>query len=52
MNKRPNKITKRELRKSIHLTRPPRLEGRAKNAGSKPIRKKKGLRRTSKAKRV
>jgi hypothetical protein len=32
---------KKILREMIHLTRPPRLEGKAKNAGMNPIRKKK-----------
>jgi len=32
---------KRLLRKEDHLTRPPRLEGKAKNAGLNPVRKKK-----------
>jgi hypothetical protein len=31
---------KRALRRSDHLTRPPRLEGEAKNAGINPVRKK------------
>jgi hypothetical protein len=41
MKKSPNKISKRELRKELRLTRPPRLEGKAKNARMNPVRKKK-----------
>ena len=32
---------KKILREKDHLTRPPRLEGKAKNAGLNPVRKKK-----------
>ncbi|MFA5742751.1 MAG: hypothetical protein WCX77_03040 [Candidatus Paceibacterota bacterium] len=32
---------KRFLRESNHLTRPPRMEGKAKNEGMNPIQKKK-----------
>ncbi len=32
---------KKLLREQDHLTRPPRLEGKQKNAGLNPIRKKK-----------
>lgn len=31
------------LRRSDHLTRPPRMEGDAKNAGMNPVRKKRRL---------
>jgi hypothetical protein len=34
---------KKLLRQSDHLTRPPRLEGKAKNAGMNPLRKKKSF---------
>ena len=36
---------KKMLREIDHLTRPPRLEGKAKNAGLNPIRKKKKIAR-------
>jgi hypothetical protein len=32
---------KKVLREQDHLTRPPRLEGKAKNAAMNPVRKKK-----------
>ncbi|MEK7480419.1 MAG: hypothetical protein AAB665_03995 [Patescibacteria group bacterium] len=38
------KLTKRELRQTLRLTRPPRLEGKAKNAMTDPVRKKKAAR--------
>lgn len=38
---------KKVLREMDHLTRPPRLEGKAKNAGLNPIRKKTKNTRTS-----
>ena len=44
MRSSPNKISKMELRKELHLTRPPRLEGKAKNAGMDPVRKRKKTR--------
>ena len=34
-------IPKVERAKELHLTRPPRLEGKAKNAMMNPVRKKK-----------
>jgi hypothetical protein len=33
---------KQDIRRGMHLTRPPRLEGKAKNAGVSPVRKPKG----------
>lgn len=40
--KRPGPINKKKLlRETDHLTRPPRLEGKAKNAGINPSRKEK-----------
>jgi len=41
------KLTKRELRQTLRLTRPPRLEGRAKNAMTNPVRKRKVARTTA-----
>ncbi len=41
MHRRSNKNTKRELRQEIHLTRPPRLEGKAKNAAMELVKKEK-----------
>lgn len=41
MNKRMLTDKKKLLRQEDHLTRPPRLEGKAKNAGLEPVRKKK-----------
>jgi len=38
---------KRRLREVDHLTRPPRLEGKAKNAGMNPVRKQKKVARES-----
>jgi len=40
------KLTKRELRQTLRLTRPPRLEGRVKNAKGKTVLKKKAVRTT------
>ncbi|MBI5003998.1 hypothetical protein HZC00_02815 [Candidatus Kaiserbacteria bacterium] len=34
---------KKTLRQTDHLTTPPRLEGKAKNAGMNPVRKKKKM---------
>lgn len=40
--KRLDPVNKKKLlRETDHLTRPPRLEGKAKNAGMNPIRKRK-----------
>lgn len=41
MNKRNPMDKKKLLRQEDRPTRPPRLEGEAKNAGMEPIRKKK-----------
>lgn len=41
MTPRPNKVTKAELRKETRLTRPPRLEGKVKEANMQPVRKPK-----------
>jgi hypothetical protein len=38
---RPNKVTKYELRQETRLTRPPRLEGKVKEAMMQPTRKAK-----------
>ena len=38
-----SKPTKREFRKDLKLTRPPRLEGKVKNAMMDPVRKKKAV---------
>lgn len=42
---------KKLLRETDHLTRPPRLEGKAKNAGMNPIRKKKAARKNGEEKK-
>ena len=42
---------KRALREMDHLTRPPRLEGRAKNARMNPTRKKKKIARKNEEKK-
>lgn len=36
---------KREVRQEMHLTRPPRLEGKVKNAMMNPVRKKKAAKK-------
>ncbi len=42
--KRQNPMNKKKLLRQVdHFTRPPRLEGKAKNAGMNPIRKKKRI---------
>lgn len=41
MNTKKPMDKKKLLRQEDRLTRPPRLEGKAKNAGMNPIRKKK-----------
>ncbi|MEK7106599.1 MAG: hypothetical protein AAB899_00230 [Patescibacteria group bacterium] len=44
--KKPAPMDKKKLlRETDRLTRPPRLEGRAKNAGMNPVRKKKNPRK-------
>jgi len=43
MKKQAPRDKKRLLRAEDHLTRPPRLEGKAKNAGMNPLRKKKKI---------
>jgi len=40
-NPHPTKGDKREARQEMHLTRPPRLEGKTKEAKMQPKRKKK-----------
>jgi len=37
----PPKSDKREIRHAMHLTRPPRMEGKVKEAMMQPVRKKK-----------
>jgi hypothetical protein len=44
MQRRGLKLTKKELQQTLHLTRPPRLEGAVKNAMTNPVRKKKAAR--------
>jgi len=41
MQRRGLKLTKKELQQTMRLTRPPRLEGKVKNAMTNPVRKKK-----------
>ena len=41
MQNRTPRGDKKEARQEMHLTRPPRLEGKAKNAMMNPVRKKK-----------
>ncbi|OGG50354.1 hypothetical protein A3C18_00700 [Candidatus Kaiserbacteria bacterium RIFCSPHIGHO2_02_FULL_54_11b] len=45
VNYRATKGDKREVRQETHLTRPPRLEGRAKNAMMKLVRKKRATKK-------
>jgi hypothetical protein len=47
MKAMPNKITKSQLRKELHLTRPPRLEGAVKEAGMRKVMKPKAPRKAS-----
>ena len=42
-NRRPTKGDKREIRQETHLTRPPRMEGKVKEAMMQPRRKKKRI---------
>ena len=46
----PTKVTKRELRREMYLTRPPRMEGKVKEAMMQPVRKaKKAIPRVKRA---
>jgi hypothetical protein len=46
-NLRPTKGDKREVRREMALTYPPRLEGKVKNVGIKPKKKRKRIRKAS-----
>lgn len=41
MMRKPGKLTKSGMRKKMRLTRPPRMEGKVKNAGLRAVRKPK-----------
>jgi len=45
MNVRRTKGDKREIREETHLTRPPRMEGKAKEAMMQPVRKLKKVKK-------
>ncbi|HEY4527186.1 MAG TPA: hypothetical protein VJK53_05090 [Candidatus Paceibacterota bacterium] len=47
--RRPTKGDKREVRQETHLTRPPRMEGKVKEAMMRPVRKQKKARTTQSA---
>ena len=49
MGQRPTKGDKREIRQRMHLTRPPRLEGKVKNAMMYSEKKEKHARKKLKA---
>ena len=48
MNIRPTKGDKREIRQETYLTRPPRMEGKVKEAMMQSVRKPKKIRKRNK----
>ena len=50
MKLRPTKGDKAEIRRETRLTRPPRMEGKAKEAMMQPVRKKRGMTRKKRRK--
>ncbi|OGG56934.1 hypothetical protein A3D71_02500 [Candidatus Kaiserbacteria bacterium RIFCSPHIGHO2_02_FULL_55_20] len=53
MKLQTTKSDKRSIRRAMHLTRPPRMEGRVKEAMMQPVRKKKAaVKRTGVPKKI